>query len=45
LINIEKNRGALSSFRASANRLEVETGRWHKPVAVPFNERKCRTCL
>ena len=20
-------------------------GRWHKPVAVPFNERKCRTCL
>ena len=32
-------------FRVSAHRLEVETGRWHKPVAVPFNERKCRTCL
>ena len=45
LINIEKNRFALSSFRVSAYRLEVETGRWHKPVAVPFNERTCRTCL
>ena len=45
LINIEQFRVALSRFRVSAHRLEVETGRWHKPVAVPFNERKCRTCL
>jgi len=45
LTNIEKNRVALSRFRASAHRQEVETGRWHKPVAVHFNERKCRTCL
>ena len=45
LINIEHFRVALSRFRFSAHRLEVETGRWHKPVAVPFNERKCRTCL
>ena len=35
----------MSRFRVWAHRLEVETGRWHKPVAVPFNERKCRTCL
>ena len=44
LIIIEKNRVALSHFRVSAHRLEVETGRWHIPVAVPVNERKCRTC-
>ena len=43
LINIEKVRVALSRFRVSAHRLDVETGRWHKPVAVPFNESKCRT--
>ena len=43
LINIENVRVALSRFRVSAHRLEAETGRWHKPVAVPFNERKCRT--
>ena len=35
---------ALLRFRVSAHRLEIETGRWHKPVAVPFNE-KGRTCL
>ena len=45
LINIENFRVALSRFRVLAHRLELETGRWHKPVAVPFNERKCRTCL
>ena len=44
LINIEKVRVALSRLRVSAHRLEFETGRWHKPVAVPFNERTCRTC-
>ena len=43
LNNIENNRVALSRFTVSAHRLEVETGRWHKPVAVPFNESKCRT--
>ena len=32
LTNIEKNRVALSRFRASSHRQEVETGRWHKPV-------------
>ena len=45
LNNIEIFRVALSRFRVSAHRLEVETGRWHKPVAVHFNEIKCRTCL
>ena len=45
LINIEKIRVALLCFIVSAHRLEVETGRLYKPVAVPVNERKCRTCL
>ena len=36
LINIETNQVALSRFRVSAHRLEVETGRWHKPVDVPL---------
>ena len=42
-INLYNNCVALSRFRVSANRLEVKTGRWHKPV--PLNERKCRTCF
>ena len=45
LINLEKDRVALSRFRVSAHRLEVETGRWHKLVDVPFNESNCRTYL
>ena len=24
--------------------LKVETGRWHKPEAIPYNERKCTLC-
>ena len=27
------------------DRLKVETGRWQKPTAIPFNERKCTLCL
>ena len=29
----------------SSHRLKVETGRWQKPTAIPFNERKCTLCL
>jgi len=36
LMNIEKVRVALSRFRVSAHRLEVETGKWRKPVALYF---------
>ena len=28
----------------SSHRLEVESGRWVKPVPVPFNERNCTVC-
>ena len=24
--------------------LEIETGRWHKPVAIPHCDRKCLAC-
>ena len=36
LINIEIDRVALSRFRVSAHRLEIEIGRWHNPLAIPF---------
>ena len=42
--NINKYRSALCKFRMSAHRLEIETGRWHKPSATPRNERKCKMC-
>ena len=29
----------------SSYRLKVETGRWQKPIAIPFNERKCTLYL
>ena len=43
LIKTERFRVASSHFKVSAHMLDVETGRWHKPVAVPLNERKCWT--
>jgi len=35
----------LGRFRVTAShRLDIETGRWHTPIAaIPVNERKCRT--
>jgi hypothetical protein len=45
MVNIEKFRKSLSRFRTSSHRLKVETGRWHKPEAIPYNERKCNICL
>ena len=43
-IKIEKYRIALTRFRVSAHRLEVEAGRWHKPQKTPYSERKCQIC-
>ena len=45
LMNIAKVRVSLSRVRVSAHRLEIETGIWTKPTAVPLNERKFRTCI
>ena len=43
-LNIEKYQRSLCKFRVSAHRLEVETGRWTKPVKTPLNERICFIC-
>ena len=43
-INMMKFCQSLSKLRVSSHRLAVETGRWNKPVQIPFNERKCRIC-
>ena len=43
-VNIAKYRIALSRLRVSAHRLEIEAGRWHKPVAIAYCDRKCISC-
>ena len=34
----------MSRLRLSSHRLAVESGRWHKPLPIPFIERKCTIC-
>ena len=43
-INMKKFCQSLTKLRVSSHRLAVETGRWNKPVQIPFNDRKCRIC-
>ena len=43
-VTIKKFRIALTKLRVSSHRLEVETGRWTRPVSYPFDERKCLIC-
>ena len=43
-VNINKFSQTFSRLRMSSHRLEVESGRWVKPNAVPFDERKCVVC-
>ena len=44
IVSTEKLRIALSRLRLSSHRLEVETGRWVKPNAIPMENRLCSTC-
>ena len=44
VLNIPKYRSAFTRLRLSSHRLEVECGRWRKPLCVPFDDRKCRQC-
>ena len=44
IISVKKFRTAMTKLRVSSHRLEVETGRWTRPVSTPFNDRKCRIC-
>ena len=43
-ITVPKLRESLTKLRMSSHYLAVETGRWHKPLSIPFNERKCTIC-
>ena len=43
-VNIRKYRVALTRLRVSSHRLEIETGRWHKPQKNPLSDRKCQLC-
>ena len=43
-VNLSKFRNALSRLRVSSHNLEIEAGRWHKPVSKPFSERICLIC-
>ena len=44
IVTVKKFRRALSRLRMSSHRLEVEMGRWKRPVKVAYGERKCRVC-
>ncbi len=42
--SVRKFRVYITKLRVSSHRLEVESGRWHKPASIPYNERKCKIC-
>lgn len=44
IVSIPKYRNSLIKLRLSSHRLAVETGRWHKPHPIPFDDRKCEVC-
>ena len=44
IITVRKFRIAITKLRVASHRLEVETGRWSRPNAIPFEERKCKIC-
>lgn len=44
ILNFKKFSIALSRLRMSSHRLCVETGRWHQPRAIPYDDRKCSEC-
>ena len=44
VVNIPKHRMALSRLRTSSHHLGIETGRWHKPISIPYNDRKYIAC-
>ena len=43
-VNVAKYRNSLSRFILSSHNLAVESGRWHKPRSIPFDDRKCNVC-
>ena len=43
-VKLPKHRVALTKLRVSSHHLAIETGRFHKPSALPVQERLCNTC-
>ena len=43
-MTVKKFRIALSRLRTSSHRLEIEAGRWSRPVRKPIAERLCFLC-
>ena len=44
ILSVSKYRVYLSRLRLSSHRLNIEAGRWNKPVRTPVNERICNVC-
>lgn len=44
ICNISKFRFALTRLRVSSHRLQIESGRWARPNAIPIHDRKCLEC-
>ena len=34
----------MARLRVSSHRLQIEAGRWSRPIRTPINERKCIIC-
>jgi hypothetical protein len=44
IVTVTKFRKSFTRLRLSSHRLQIETGRWNKPLSIPINERKCKFC-
>ena len=43
-VRVKKYRQAIARLRCSSHRLEIEADRWHKPIRIPVENRKCKRC-
>ena len=43
-LQVDKFRISLCRLRLASHRLEIETGRWTKPIKTPLEARKCKLC-
>ena len=43
-VKVKKYRNAISRLKCSSHRLEIESGRWQKPIRTPVDERLCKNC-
>ena len=44
IVNLKIFRQALTKLRLSSHRLEIESGRWTKPLITPRENRLCKQC-